>query len=32
VQWDARGAASGVYLYRMEAGNFTGTRKLVLVR
>jgi C1A family cysteine protease len=30
--WDAKGLASGVYLYRLEAGNFVQTRKLILVR
>ncbi|HEY6193180.1 MAG TPA: T9SS type A sorting domain-containing protein [Bacteroidota bacterium] len=32
VQWDATGMASGVYFYRLSAGRFTQTRKLVLVR
>jgi hypothetical protein len=32
VTWDARGFASGVYFYRMEAGRFTQTRKLILLR
>jgi predicted GH43/DUF377 family glycosyl hydrolase len=32
VQWDARGMASGVYLYRLEAGAFSQTRRLVLLR
>jgi len=30
--WDARGLASGVYLYRLEAGNFMQTKKLILMR
>lgn len=29
--WDARGVGSGVYVYRMEAGSFVGTRKMVKV-
>jgi len=32
VQWDASGMASGVYLCRVEADGFTGTRKLMLLR
>jgi hypothetical protein len=32
VQFNARGLASGVYLYRLVAGNFTQINKLVLVR
>jgi hypothetical protein len=30
--WDARGLASGVYFYRIEAGNFTKSRKMLLIR
>ncbi|HXF99293.1 MAG TPA: T9SS type A sorting domain-containing protein, partial [Bacteroidota bacterium] len=32
VTWDARGMASGVYLYRLESGSFVATRKLLLLR
>jgi hypothetical protein len=32
VQFNARGLASGVYLYRLVAGSFTQINKLVLVR
>jgi hypothetical protein len=32
VQWDATGFASGVYFYRMEAGSFSETKKLLLVK
>ena len=30
--WNAAGFASGVYLYRLQAGNFTDTKKLILLR
>ncbi len=32
VTFDASGLASGVYLYRMEAGGFVQTKKLVVVK
>jgi hypothetical protein len=32
VTWDASGMASGVYLYRLTAGSFVETKKLVLMR
>ena len=30
--WDAAHAASGVYLYRIRAGNFIATQKMILLR
>lgn len=30
--WDARGIASGMYLYRLTSGGFSATRKLMLLR
>jgi hypothetical protein len=32
ARFDGTGLSSGVYLYRLESGNFTQSRKLVLVR
>ena len=32
VQWDATGNASGVYIYRLTAGSYSSTRKLLLLR
>lgn len=32
VEWDATGLASGVYLYRLEAGEFVQSKKLILMR
>jgi len=32
VQWDASGFASGVYYYRIEAGEFQDVKKMVLLR
>ncbi|MBK7142241.1 MAG: VWA domain-containing protein [bacterium] len=32
VEWDATQHASGVYFYRLVAGNFTSTKKMVLLK
>ncbi|HJW29989.1 MAG TPA: T9SS type A sorting domain-containing protein, partial [Saprospiraceae bacterium] len=32
VQWNASGVASGVYLYKLQAGTFTDVKKLILLR
>jgi hypothetical protein len=32
LNWDASGLASGMYLYRLEAGSFVQTKKLILMR
>ncbi len=29
--WDARNLASGIYLYRLQAGDYIETRKMVLM-
>jgi photosystem II stability/assembly factor-like uncharacterized protein len=32
VEWNAGGLASGVYLYRLSAGSFVETKKLILLK
>jgi hypothetical protein len=32
VEWDASGFASGVYYYRLEAGEFLAVKKMILLR
>ena len=32
VEWDASGFASGIYYYRIEAGEFQDVKKMILLR
>jgi hypothetical protein len=32
IEFDASGLASGVYIYKMQAGSFTDSRKMILLR
>ncbi len=32
AEWNAEGMPSGVYFYKMEAGNFSATRRLLLLK
>lgn len=32
VQWNASGMPSGVYFYRLQAGNYSATKKLMLIK
>jgi hypothetical protein len=32
AEWNAAGLSSGVYLYRLQAGNYSETKKLILLR
>jgi len=31
-EWDASGFVSGVYFYKIKAGNFAMTRKMLLIQ
>ena len=32
VKWDASGVSSGMYIYRIGAGSFMGTKKMIVMR
>jgi hypothetical protein len=32
VEWDASNLASGVYLYRLQAGDYVETKKMVVMK
>jgi len=32
VRWEAKGVASGVYIYRLQAGGFVETKRMILLR
>lgn len=32
INWDASAFSSGIYFYRLEAGEFTNTKKMVLLK
>jgi hypothetical protein len=32
ISFDADGFTTGIYLYRMETGNFTSTKKMILLK
>jgi hypothetical protein len=32
VEWDASGLASGIYYYRIQAGEFQDVKKMILLK
>jgi hypothetical protein len=32
IQWDATNFPSGVYFYKLQAGSFTDTKKMLLIK
>jgi len=32
VTWNAKDVGSGIYFYRLQAGNFVETKRMVLIR
>jgi hypothetical protein len=32
VQWNAAGLPSGIYFYKLQAGTYTATKKLVVIK
>ena len=32
IQWDSQGSPSGIYMYKITAGNFTETKKMILLK
>jgi glucuronoarabinoxylan endo-1,4-beta-xylanase len=32
ITWDAKGQASGVYIYRLQSGSFVSSKRLILLK